>query len=98
MAEYCSYDAQGLACDADCREVPERILSVIALPNPDAEPQSFWGRHRATALAFVKSDHEAGGQGDAGYVERRRCKVGDRLLIGAQAHDYMEKVQLSKVR
>lgn len=80
------------------REIPEWMLPAIALSSLPSESQSFWVRRRQFAQMWVKLDREAGGDGYASCVGFRRCPVCKRVMVGAAAHDYQEKMRRPKAK
>ena len=69
------------------------LLAVFIMPRLSNDSRSSWVRHRLVAQRIVKLDREAGGEGQFDCFQYRLCRVCKRVLIGAAAHEYTEKIR-----
>jgi hypothetical protein len=74
-------------------EAPKWVLEVFTVPGLPRDSQSFWIRHRRHAQRIVKLDRDLGGDGQLECVQYRLCRICKRVLVGAQAHEYTERIR-----
>jgi hypothetical protein len=79
-------------------QMPEWALRVFSIPSLPSDKQSFWVRRRKAAAQLVQEDHVAGGAGHTECYQWRLCCVCKRVLVGAAAHDYQEKMRRPKAK